>query len=90
MVPVALAAALKKYMQMTTHGTRPMRLPKTNDTQLVRVVVWLCSSMRSPNRFMAALRAKIMMALGRSYMPDSSAMMTIMTEELSAYSNQRM
>ncbi len=43
----------------------------------------------SPKKIIVALRAKSSTRLGRSNMPDSIAITTIMTDELSAYSYQR-
>ena len=47
------------------------------------------ASMLQPNRFIAALMPKIATRVPISWMPDSVAMMTIMTLDESAYSTQR-
>ncbi len=78
-----------KYMNRAIHGIRPAKHPKMKEVQSVFLVVWLCSSIMYPNRFMQALTLNRSMMETKSYIPHSQAITTSMKEDDKAYSNQR-
>jgi len=63
--------------------------PKKKAVQSVFWVVWLCSSIIQPNRIIMAFNVKMTSSSAMSYMPNSIAIATIITDELNAYSIHR-
>jgi hypothetical protein len=82
-------ADVARAIAVTIHGTTPAMQPKTWRSHCGRARPSFAASMLQPKRFIAALMPKTATRVPISWIPERSAMMTIITLEDRAYSIQR-